>query len=121
MNCISLDSIGIAGFGHNFGALDGRPSTVEEVFDTFCTLPPLGISILIPILGIVFPILAKIPNDRSRLVKRLHNSMEEISKVVLERSRQELEVEQKSDSELSKSIIGALREAIHVFPIGYKC
>ena len=40
MNCISLDSIGIAGFGHDFGALEGKKSTVEQVFDAFGTLKP---------------------------------------------------------------------------------
>ena len=37
---MSLDSIGIAGFGHDFGALEGRKSTVEEVFDAFVDVKP---------------------------------------------------------------------------------
>ena len=33
MNCVSLDTIGIAGFGHDFGALRGEHGIVEEAFD----------------------------------------------------------------------------------------
>ncbi|THH01154.1 hypothetical protein EW145_g6961, partial [Phellinidium pouzarii] len=39
MNCVSLDSIGLAGFGHDFGALEGRHSDVAEMFDSFSSLP----------------------------------------------------------------------------------
>ena len=28
MNCVSLDSVGIAGFSHTFGSLDGHQSEV---------------------------------------------------------------------------------------------
>ncbi|KAG2095662.1 cytochrome P450, partial [Suillus discolor] len=30
-----LDMVGIAGFSHDFGSLDGKPASVTEVFDTF--------------------------------------------------------------------------------------
>ncbi|KAK2462255.1 hypothetical protein APHAL10511_005751 [Amanita phalloides] len=38
MNRITLDSIGIAGFGHDFKALEGHQSPVIKVFESFNTL-----------------------------------------------------------------------------------
>jgi hypothetical protein len=35
INHISLDTIGIAGFSHDFGSLDGKRASVTEVFDAF--------------------------------------------------------------------------------------
>ncbi|KAH8115577.1 cytochrome P450 [Phellopilus nigrolimitatus] len=116
MNCVSLDSIGIAGFGHDFGALEGRHSDVENMFDSFGTLPPLGISIIIPLLGQVLPFLMKIPTSRTRLVRKLHHSMEEIAEVLLTRSRKEKEAGESGGNESDRSIIGALIKAENADP-----
>ena len=66
MNAVSLDTIGIAGFSHNFGALEGKHSSVAEAFDSFGSAPPRGLSIILPVLGPVLPILMKI--DRKSVV-----------------------------------------------------
>ena len=110
MNCISLDTVGIAGFAHDFGALEGRHSDVEVLFDSFGSAPVgAGLSILLPLLAPVLPFLANIPTKRSRLVKKLHSSMEEVSEELLARSRKEKEAGDTGGS--SRSIIGALRES----------
>lgn len=108
MNCISLDSIGIAGFGHDFGALQGKHSTIEEVMDSFGERPPMGVMVLVILLGSVFPFLADLPTERNRMTKKLHDTMEEVSEKLLERNRKEKEAGS-ADSYTSRSIIGSLR------------
>lgn len=108
MNCVSLDSIGIAGFGHDFGALQGRHSTIEEVFDAFGDNSLGRLMTTTILLGAVIPFLQKVPNPRTRLMKKLHNTMEEVSEQLLERSRREKEVGGAA-SDTSRSIIGSLR------------
>ena len=107
MNCVSLDSIGIAGFSHEFGSLDGKHSAMEELFDEFGVTPPGFIEMLSMLLGNVFPFLRKVPSRRHDLSKRLHDTMEATSKVLLERSRKEKEMAG-SASDVSRSIIGSL-------------
>ncbi|KAI5117516.1 hypothetical protein M0805_009524 [Coniferiporia weirii] len=109
MNCVSLDSIGIAGFSHDFGALEGRHSDVAEMFDSFGSLPPRGVSIVLPLLGPILPFLLKIPTNRRRLVKRLHSTMEEIAETLLERSRKEKAAGTTGDT--GRSMIGSLLKA----------
>ncbi|THH07480.1 hypothetical protein EW145_g3350 [Phellinidium pouzarii] len=109
MNCISLDSIGIAGFGHDFGSLNGRHSDVGEMFDSLGHAPPIGISMILPLLGPVLPFLTLIPTTQQRLIDKLHMSIEIIAKKLLMHSRKEKEAGGKGDS--GRSIIGALLKA----------
>ncbi|KAL0067301.1 hypothetical protein AAF712_005699 [Marasmius tenuissimus] len=39
MNHVALDTIGIAGFSHDFGSLDGKPSAVAAAFESWAKLP----------------------------------------------------------------------------------
>ena len=109
MNCVSLDSIGIAGFGHDFGALYGRYSEIEEVFDAFGTRPPAGLMVLTILLGPALPILTKLPGKRASLISKLHKTMQEVSEALLKRSRREKELAGTA-SDTSRSIIGSLRK-----------
>ena len=109
MNCVSLDSIGIAGFGHDFGALHGKRSTVEEVFDSFGTAPPMSMIILL--LGQVIPILQKLPSTRVDMMKKLQDIMGEVSEQLLERSRKE-KASGGGATDTSRSIIGSLRMSV---------
>lgn len=109
MNFVSLDTIGIAGFSHNFGALEGKYSAVAEAFDSFGGSPPSGLAIILPVLSPVLPLLMKIPTRRRRMFDHLHKSMEEIAEKLLERSRKEKEAGIIGES--SRSIIGALSES----------
>ncbi|KAL5512215.1 hypothetical protein ACEPAG_3500 [Sanghuangporus baumii] len=107
MNCVSLDSIGIAGFGHDFGALNGKHSTIEEVFDSFGTAPPLSMVVL---LGQVVPTILKFPTTRGNMMRKLHDTMGDVSKQLLERSRKEKALGG-SATDTSRSIIGSLLRA----------
>nr|QEP49721.1 11-oxo-beta-amyrin 30-oxidase [Inonotus obliquus] len=108
MNCVALDSIGIAGFGHEFGALHGEHSAVEEVFDSFGSAPPMAMIILL--LGALLPIILRIPDRRTRMIKKLHKTMEEVSEQLLERSRNEKAVGGGA-TDTSRSLMGSLLKA----------
>ncbi|KAH7927044.1 cytochrome P450 [Leucogyrophana mollusca] len=110
MNHISLDTIGIAGFSHDFGSLDGKHASVTEVFDSFSTAKPSPLTSLVFIIGPVFPWLIKLPTLRKRMIARLNKSMGEISEVLLSRTRQEKEANANETKE-EKSIIGLLIKA----------
>ncbi|KAG2039485.1 cytochrome P450 [Suillus americanus] len=106
MNHISLDTIGIAGFSHDFGSLDGKRASVTEVFDTFGNNQKASAGNKVVILfASAFPIITKIPNKRRNLVKKLGVVMEEISNDLLIRSRREKDVNM-SEKDEEKSIIG---------------
>ncbi|KAG0695669.1 cytochrome P450 [Suillus ampliporus] len=104
MNHTSLDTIGIAGFSHDFGSLDGKHASVTEVFDTFGNdeKASAGNQVFM-MLAQAFPIIAKIPTKRRNLIKKLNATMGKIFDDLLIRSHHE-------EAEQEKSIIGLLIE-----------
>ncbi|KZT13226.1 cytochrome P450 [Laetiporus sulphureus 93-53] len=108
MNHVSLDSVGIAGFSHDFGTLHGKRSTVAETFEAFGHVKPSLIIASTFILGLAFPVLAKVPTPFWMLIKRLNDSMGEIAQDMLENTRRESKGENKTEE---KSIIGLLIKA----------
>ena len=106
--CGRLDTVGIAGFSHNFGALQGKHSAVNEVFDTFGASPgSSAINIGLLLLAQPFPFLVDIPTSRTRLIQKLTDALEEISNVLFSRTQQELEMGVVGGKE-ERSIIGLL-------------
>ncbi|KAG2068513.1 cytochrome P450 [Suillus decipiens] len=111
MNHVSLDTIGIAGFSHDFGSLDGKHADVTEVFDTFGNNSRASaVNQVLFLFASVFPIIARMPTRRTNLTKKLNATMGEISNDLLLRSRQEKDVNMKEVEE-EKSIIGLLIKA----------
>ncbi|KZT67044.1 cytochrome P450 [Daedalea quercina L-15889] len=108
MNHVSLDTIGIAGFSHDFGTLHGKHSTVASTFDAFGTLKPTLLGGMQFIIGLVFPWVLKIPTPFRKLVNKLNTHMGEIAQELLENTRKESEGESKTEE---KSIIGLLIKA----------
>lgn len=98
-----MDSIGIAGFGHDFGSLDGKYPAVVEAFDIIGSSNPGAISQFVFFLGPVLPMLLNLPTSRNRLFSRLHNSMVAIANELLVRTRKE-----KEGAAEEKSLIGLL-------------
>ncbi|KAG1901360.1 cytochrome P450 [Suillus fuscotomentosus] len=93
MNHISLDTVGIAGFSHDFGSLDGKPASVTEVFDTFgSNQKASAVNEVFILLASAFPIILKIPTKRQNLFKKLSVTMGQISNELLIRSRREKDV-----------------------------
>ncbi|KAG2038389.1 cytochrome P450 [Suillus americanus] len=105
-NC--LDTIGIAGFSHDFGSLDGKRASVTEVFDTFGTNQRAStVNQFFILCALAFPIVTKIPTKRTNLFKQLNVTMGEISNELLIRSRREKDASM-SERDEEKSIIGLL-------------
>ncbi|KAG2066949.1 cytochrome P450 [Suillus decipiens] len=108
MNHISLDTIGIAGFSHDFGSLDGKRASVTEVFDSFgSNQQASAVNQVLLLLASVFPIIIKIPTKHSNLTKKLSATTGEISNDLLIRSRREKDVSMSQRDE-EKSIMGLL-------------
>ncbi|KAI6012722.1 cytochrome P450 [Pisolithus orientalis] len=102
-----LDSIGLAGFSHDFGSLDGKTNPVADVFTTFEGSVPNSTLLL---LATVFPLLTYVPTSRGDLFGDMNRTLADISRKFLERSKEEKEagiVDGKDD----KSIIGVLLKA----------
>ncbi|KIJ12885.1 hypothetical protein PAXINDRAFT_100953 [Paxillus involutus ATCC 200175] len=109
MNRISLDTIGIAGFSHDFASLDGKKSTVATIFEEIGNTKPSPAFAYIFVLAHLFPALLRLPNPRTRLTQMLNNSMGTISKELLERTKKDNEGA--SEGQNDKSIMGLLIKA----------
>ncbi|KAI0730033.1 cytochrome P450 [Fomitopsis betulina] len=90
MNNVSLDTIGIAGFSHDFGTLVGRQSAVASTFAAFADTKPslLGGGMQF-VIGLVFPWVLSLPTDFRRLVDRLHGSVARIARDLVENANRE--------------------------------
>lgn len=106
MNCVSLDTIGLAGFGHDFEALRGKNGDVEQAFDMLSSQPPKGINIAIVLLGRVFPSLIRIPTKRRRVLMNLNDQMQRIAEGLLSRTKKD--AENGTFSASSRSVMGTL-------------
>ncbi|KAM6495223.1 Cytochrome P450 [Amanita muscaria] len=97
-----LDSIGIAGFGHDFRSLDGHKSPVSEALDAF-----LGDNSFRALLIFAFfiPQLLNLPLKQMKIFRRMKKASSDIAKVLLENSRREKVY---SDAEKDRSILGLL-------------
>jgi len=106
--CGRLDTIGLAGFSHNFGALEGKHATVTEVFDIFGASPRSSASNKgLMLLAQTFPFLIRLPTPRTNLLQKLNIAMEEISNELIARTQREMEMGVIGGKE-ERSIIGLL-------------
>ncbi|KAG1821055.1 cytochrome P450 [Suillus subaureus] len=109
MNHVSLDTVGIAGFSHDFGSLDGKRTSVTEMFDsTFrANQQSSAVNRVFILFASAFPIITKIPTKRMNMFKNFGVIMGEISNDLLTRSRREKDMNMSGGDE-EKSIIGLL-------------
>jgi hypothetical protein len=85
----SLDTIGLAGFAHDFGALLSRPSAVGSSFDA---LANATIGIIDAIIFFITPVLAFlvwVPTNRQRAMTRMHAACTDLAKKIIARSKAE--------------------------------
>lgn len=85
------------------------------MFDAFGTLKPSLAQVFVVILGTAFPILARAPTKRRKLVKKFVSDAEKISRELLRKTRLEKEgngAEAMSD----KSVIGHLSAHLRSYP-----
>jgi len=100
-----LDSVGIAGFGHDFHALDGEDSAVVEIFESFGSGDTSLLSHFVFLMGPVLPVLQYLPTKQNKTFKRLRATMGGIADDLLARNRGEKIGKQVVEE---KSIMGLL-------------
>ncbi|KAJ7165645.1 cytochrome P450 [Mycena crocata] len=105
-----LDSIGIAGFSHDFRSLDGEHSAVAEAFDSLSFEGTGFFSNLVFVLGTQFPFLAHLPTARNRIIANLRQRMSVIADDLLEKMRSEKKTHV-TDETADRSVIGLLLKA----------
>ncbi|KAJ7731150.1 cytochrome P450 [Mycena maculata] len=110
MNRIALDSIGIAGFSHDFRYLEGQQSAVTTAFESLQATRTTFLSELIFMLAFTFPFLLSIPTPRMRLFWELRRSLNVIAERLLAKTRDEQE-NNVAEGLTDKSVIGLLLKA----------
>jgi hypothetical protein len=99
-----LDSLGNAGFSHDFGAIRGKPSAVTAAFHSVDELKPSLSIMLVFLLGPLFPNLcAKIPNERWEKLAELAASLKIIAADLLNKANKETD-----DDDADRSILGVM-------------
>ncbi|KAF7331088.1 Cytochrome P450 [Mycena venus] len=112
MNRVALDSMGIAGFSHDFQYLEGKDSSVTAAFKSLELQEGSLFTNVIFFLGVLFPLLHKLPTQRIRLLRQLRRNLNEIAERLLENTRREKENDV-AEEHADKSIIGLLLKAEH--------
>ncbi|KIL67314.1 hypothetical protein M378DRAFT_300977 [Amanita muscaria Koide BX008] len=102
INKVTLDSIGIAAFGHDFGSLVGQKSPVSEALDALLEDNSFRVFL---VFSAFFPQIFKLPVKQTKMIRRMQKALSDIAKVLLENSQQEKE---SSNVEKDRSILGLL-------------
>ncbi|KAJ7712618.1 cytochrome P450 [Mycena metata] len=105
-----LDSIGVAGFSHDFRYIDGQKSAVTAAFEALQVIETSLFSTIIFILSFTFPILLSVPTERMRLFWALRASLDVIAQRLLANTRREKEAGA-AEELMDKSVIGLLLKA----------
>ena len=108
----SLDTIGIAGFGHDFKTLDGHPSAVIDAFEAFGDARQGLASQLVLFATAVIPILGIIPTTRITLFEKLGEVTSRLARKMLEDEKKGKEVNGAANSVKDTSILGLLGKGL---------
>jgi hypothetical protein len=92
----SLDTIGLAGFSHDFGALSGKASNIATVFDSIGSLSFMDV--LLFMLSSILPV-PKVPTARQLMLDKLNKTITGLSDKFLATT---------GDVTKDKSVIGLL-------------
>ncbi|KAI6041429.1 cytochrome P450 [Pisolithus marmoratus] len=84
-----LDTIGLAGFSHDFGSLDGKSASITAVLDTFGSSLKRSTVTACLLLSQTFPFLSYAPTPRSGLFREMQRAIEDASTELLARTRKE--------------------------------
>ncbi|KAF8334402.1 cytochrome P450 [Amanita rubescens] len=104
INAITLDSIGIAGFGHDFKSIDGVESPVNDVFRYFNDSDSNDARVMIDMIGPIFPFVHLIPFRTMRMFGALKKAMDLIATELIQSS----ETERDTSSIKDRSMLGML-------------
>ncbi|KAJ7059595.1 cytochrome P450 [Mycena amicta] len=114
VNLVALDSIGIAGFAFDFESLSGSPSPVASAFAALTSglSDSSTASNILFLLGARFPLIAKLPLQRNRVLKTMRKALGEVAKGILAREREMRESGEKAEEGSNpRSIIELLLKA----------
>jgi hypothetical protein len=82
-----LDSIGTAGFGHDFGATMGKTSGVGKAFDAFIDLGMSLASLVAFLVHPVLPIVSAIPSERTRRANEVREECGALARLLLQETK----------------------------------
>jgi hypothetical protein len=103
----SLDTIGLAGFSHDFGALDEKTSAVGSAFtDLQEGAAGLGDAFVF-ILQLFFPRIASFPTPRQRAIKKLGVACEHLAEDIIAKAH----AEEKGE----RSVMGLMSRSLYLF------
>lgn len=86
---LSLDTVGIAGYSHDFGTLHDNRDTLLKSFGDFNNLKPSVLLAITFMMAPVFPVLAfMMPTAYSNLVSALHAKMTQVCTEMMARAEQ---------------------------------
>jgi cytochrome P450 len=108
MNAISLDSIGAAGFAHEFGATTGKTSRVGKAVGAFTDMEMSVPALLITLLQPVIPFITAIPTERTRGSTEIKDAMGTLAAGILQETKN---AEAEGDKADEKSVLGLLIKA----------
>ncbi|KAF8992923.1 cytochrome P450 [Cyathus striatus] len=83
MNRLSLDTMGISGFSHEFSSLEGTKSAVSETMNMFNETKTTGLSLVAYLIQTYIPIFARIPTRWNKLTWDFNNASRSIVESVL--------------------------------------
>jgi hypothetical protein len=98
----SLDTVGLAGFGHDFGTILGRPSAVGSSFEAVSSAQFGVLDAVILLLQPVLPFLTRIPTNRHKAVNKMALACSDIAKKLIARTTMEEKDERSIMGLLSK-------------------
>ncbi|PBK72110.1 cytochrome P450 [Armillaria solidipes] len=92
MNRISMDSIGIAGFSHDFGAIDGK----RQMFDELDLSKGAAFFALMIIVGTKFPAVLRLPSKKKDALAAMNGVFSDIADRLLAKAKEHGNDEDKS-------------------------
>jgi hypothetical protein len=99
-----LDTIGLAGFSHDFGALDSKPSAVATAFADFADAGMgLGDAVVF-FVQFLFPQIISLPTPRQRAINNLHEASGQIAKEMIRK----VQMDEREKGE--RSVMGLMSE-----------
>lgn len=105
LSCIHrLDSIGIAGFGHDFKALEGHESPMMKVLNAINGANRSNRRLLV-VIGAIFPFVAHLPTKRLRMMNQMKQATSEMAHELLQNTEK---AKEGSQSIKDRSILGLL-------------
>jgi cytochrome P450 len=110
MNRMTLDTIGIAGFGHDFKTLDGQPSAIIEAFEAFAKVRQQSFtSQMVIFASTILPLFARLfPSTRGSLFEKLGAVTSGVARQMLEDEKKGKEINGAAHSVKETSILELL-------------